>query len=198
MKVPNFYYLTCPVCGEETKHKILKGEVGDTGEEITIDGVVECTKCGNTRHKVIREKNAIDVPIVVSWKDESDKDNVSLYPDEWVHKGDEFLLDGEKVKVTSLQLEGNKRKDSSKVEDIRTIWAKKHEEVLVKVAIHKGRNTISKTLEVPPEEEFFIGDRLEAGKHNTVIRRIKVEDDVVKKGKAVAENIKRIYTEPIR
>lgn len=198
MKVPNSYYLHCPSCDEETMHEILKGEVGTKGEEITIDGVVKCKECGNTRHKTIREKAAIDVPIVVSWKEETDKDIISLYPDEWVNKGEELILDGTRVKVTSLELEGNKRVDSSKVDDIKTIWAKKHEKARVKVSIHKGRNSISEVLEVVPEEEFYVNDRIEVGKHDAVIHRIKTDDDVIKKGKAKAEDIVRIYAKRIR
>jgi len=198
MDIPNSYYLTCPNCDEETEHDILKGEAGTGGKEITIDGVVRCQECGHTRHKVIRESNAIDVPVIVSWKTESKRKKVSLYPDEWVHQGDEFIVDGSRVKVTSLEQEGNKRVSSSKVEELKTIWTRKHEKSLVKVSIHKGRNSVSKTLEVPPEEEFFIGDRLDVGKYQTVIHRIKTDEDTLRKGKARAENIVRIYTKNIR
>ncbi|MFW6040235.1 MAG: HVO_0476 family zinc finger protein [Thermoplasmatota archaeon] len=197
MDVPNNYYIRCPVCGEETKHKILKGEVGTSGKEITIDGVVKCAQCGHTRHKVIRESNAIEVPLIISWKNESYKDSISLYPEEWIHKGDELIHDGVRVKVTSIEQEG-KRVDSSRVEDIKTIWTRKYEKSLVKVSIHKGRNSVSKTLEVPPEEEFHVGDILEVGNYNTVIHRIKTKNDIVKKGKATAEDIVRIYAKQIR
>lgn len=198
MEAPQSYYLRCPVCEKETQHRILKGDVGTSGEEITIDGVIKCNECGHTRHKTLREKAAIDVPVIVSWKDDSDKKKISLYPDEWVTKGEELIVDGERAQVTSIEQEGNKRVDSSEVGDIETIWAKKHEKVRVKVAIHKGRNTVSETLEVSPDEEFFINDRLEAGKYDTVIYRMKTEDGVVKDGKAVADDIVRIYAKRIR
>ena len=198
MEIPNSYYLTCPVCEHETEHEILKGEAGTKGKEITIDGVVKCKECGHTRHKVIRESNAIDVPVIVSWKTESNKTKISLYPEEWVHNGDEFIVDGVRVKVTSIEQEGNKRVSSSKVEEIKTLWTRKHEKSLVKVSIHKGRNSVSKTLEVPPEEEFFIGDRLDIGRHQTVIHRIKTNEESLKRGKAKAEDIVRIYTKNIR
>ncbi len=197
MKVPNSYYLQCPACGKETMHEILKGEVGTQGEEITIDGIVKCEVCGTTRHKTIREKKAIDVPIIVSWRDDSDRKKISLYPDEWIHKGDKLILDGTTVKVTSIEQEG-KRVESSKVEDIKTIWSKKHDKVRVKVSVHKGRNSISEILEVVPEEEFYVNDQLKVGEHETVIHRIKTEDEVLRKGKAKAEDIVRIYTKRIR
>ncbi len=198
MELPGSYYLECPVCGKETLHKILKGEVGTKGEEVTIDGVIQCNECGNTRHKTIRENSAIDVPVIVSWQDSSYKEQLSLYPEEWVHKGDDLLIDGKRVKVTSLEGEGNRRKNSAKAEDIVTIWTREHEKELVKVSIHKGRSSTSKTLEAAPEEEFFIGDMLDVGKYKTVIHRINTKDGTIKRGKAKAEDITRIYTKTIR
>lgn len=198
MELPGSYYLECPGCGKETLHKILKGEVGTKGEEVTIDGVIKCQDCGNTRHKTIRENSAIDIPVIVSWKDASYKEDLSLYPEEWIHKGDDLLIDGIRVKVTSIELEGNKRVKSAKADDIVTIWTIEHEKELVKVSIHKGRNSVSKTLEAAPEEEFFIGDRLDIGKYDTVIHRINTTEGTIDRGKAKAEDITRIYTKMIR
>lgn len=201
MKVPNSYYLECSVCGEETLHEILKGELGTKGEEVTIDGIVKCEECGTTEHRTIREKKAIDVPIVVSWKDESNKDKISLYPDEWIHKGDELILGDSTVKVTSISQEkedGIARTDSSKVEDIKSIWAKKHDKVRVKVTVHKGRSSSSEILEVVPDEEFYVNDMLEFDKDEAVIHRILTHDGMEKDGKVKAEDIKRIYAKRIR
>lgn len=201
MKVPNSYYLKCSVCEKETLHEILKGEVGTKGEEITIEGVVKCKDCSTTRHQIIREKKAVDVPIVVSWKDESNKDTISLYPQEWIHKDDELILDGDTVKVTSIEKEeddGVSRTDSSKVDDIKTIWAKKHENVRVKVTVHKGRSSSSEVLEVVPEEEFYVNDMMEFDNEEVVIHKILTHDGVKKKGCVRAEDIKRIYAKRIR
>jgi len=197
MKVPNSYYLQCSVCERETLHEILKGEIGTEGEEVTIDGVVQCEECGTTRHKTIREKKAIDVPIIVSWKGESKKDKISLYPEEWIHKGDELILEGTTVKVTSIEKE-NGRTDSAKVEDIKNLWTKKHEKVRVKITINKGRSSSSKVQEVAPEEEFFVNDRLKIDGDEAVIHKIMTEDEVKRDGKAIAEDIKRIYAKRIR
>ncbi len=197
MKVPNSYYLQCSVCGKETLHEILKGEMGTEGKEVTIDGVVQCEECGTTRHKTIREKKAIDVPIVVSWKEESEKDRISLYPEEWIHKGDELILDGTTVKVTSIEKE-NGRTDSAKVEDIKNLWAKKHEKVRVKITVNKGRSSTSKIQEVVPKEEFFVNDMLQIDGEEAVIHKIMTKDGIKKEGKAVAEDIKRIYAKMIR
>lgn len=201
MKVPNSYYLKCSACGEETLHEILKGEVGTKGEEVTIEGVVKCKECGTTENRTIREKKAVDVPIIVSWKEDSKKDKISLYPDEWIHKGDELLLDGSDVKVTSIEEEnedGEKRTDSSKVDDIKTIWAKEHDRVRVKVTIHKGRSSSSKVLEVVPDEEFYVNDRIECEDEDAVIHKMITKEGEKRDGKAKAEEIKMIYAQRIR
>ncbi|MFW6144161.1 MAG: HVO_0476 family zinc finger protein, partial [Candidatus Natronoplasma sp.] len=182
-------------------HEILKGEVGTKGEEVTIDGVVKCEECGATEHRTIREKKAVEVPIVVSWKDESNKEKISLYPEEWIHKGDELLLDESTVKVTSIVQEkegGTARTESSKVEDIKTIWAKKHDKVRVKVTVHKGRSSSSEVMEVVPEEEFFVNDMLEFDNEEAVIHKIMTNDGVRKEGRVKAEDIKRVYAKRIR
>lgn len=198
MDMPKKYYLDCPVCEKETEHEIQKGEVGTKGEEVTIDGVFTCSVCGHTRHKVLREKNSIEVPIIISWKNDSSKEWISLYPDEWIHKGGELICDGVRVQVTSIEQGGNRRVDSSKVEDVETVWAKKHEKERVKVTMHKGNNSVSDVLEVVPDEEFFIGDQIKVGKYDAAIHRIKTEDGLVRDGKAVAEDIVRIYSKRIR
>ncbi len=201
MKVPNSYYLRCSVCEEDTLHKILKGEVGTKGKEVTIDGVVRCNECGTTEHRTIREKKAVDVPIIVSWKDDSEKESISLYPDEWIHIGDELIIDDSTVKVTSItqrKKDGTARTSSSKVEDIDTIWAKKYDKVRVKVTVNKGRSSSSEVLEVVPEEEFHLNSMLEFDKDEAVIHKIMTHDGMIKKGSVKAEDIKRIYAKKIR
>ncbi len=197
MNISGTFYLICPVCETETPHKILKGEVGTSGKEITIDGTVRCDECGHTRHKTIREKTAIDVPVIISWKKETNKSSISLLPEEWVHVDDELLIDGGRTKVTAIETE-QRRVSSAKAEDIITIWTKKYDKTLVKVAVHKGRNTISRTLEVPPEEEFYVNDPIQVGRYDAVIQRIKTTKGVVKRGSAKADDISRIYVKIIR
>ncbi len=198
MKVPNSYYLHCNVCEEETLHEILKGEVGTKGKEVTIDGVVKCEECGTTRHHTIREKKAKDVPIVVSWKDESEKERISLYPDEWINEGDLLILDGTKVKVTSMETE-NGRTDSCRVEDIETIWAKKHDKVRVKVTVNKGRSSTSRVLEVDPDEEFLVNERFKVDEEDVVLHKALTKDGKKKRdGIVKAEDIKRLYAKKIR
>ncbi len=197
MNISGTYNLICPVCETETPHKILKGEVGTSGKEITIDGVVKCEECGHTRHKTIREKTAIDVPLIISWKKETEKTSISLLPDEWVHVDDELLVDGVRTKITAIETEP-RRVTKAKAEDITTIWTIKYDKTLVKVAVHKGRNTVSRVLEVPPEEEFYINDPIQVGRYDAVIQRIKTTKGIVKRGSAKADDITRIYAKMIR
>lgn len=196
MAIPGSYHIICPICDRETTHKILKGEVRTTDEEIVIDGVVKCKDCGHTRKKTIREKTAIDVPLIISWKKETWKTSVSLLPDEWVHMDDELMVDDNRTKITSIETK-ERREVSAKAEDITTIWTKKFDRSLVKVAIHKGHNTISQTLEVPPEEVFYVGDPIQVGRHDAVIYRIKTTSGILKKGSAKAEEITRIFAKMI-
>ncbi len=192
MTTPSTYFLECPACKKETMHKLLKGTASDKGSEFTIDGVVKCNECGHTRHKVIREKNAIDVPVIISWKEDSKQTMTSLLPDEWLHTGEDLIVDDSRVKITSLEVD-NKRVDTAKAEYITTIWTKRHDKVRVKVSLHKGTTTLSKVLVVPPDEEFYVNNEIQVGKYSAVIHRIKTHDDIIKRGKATAEDIRRVY-----
>lgn len=192
MATPSTYHLECPACEEETAHKLLKGTVSDKGGDFTIDGVVKCKVCGHTRHKLIREKGAIDVPVIISWKEESKRTQVSFLPEEWIHVGEDILVEDSRAKITSLELDG-RRGDSAKAEDIKTIWTKKYDKVRVMVSLHKGNSTLSKVLEVPPDEEFFVNNELQVGKYTAVIHRIKTDKGILKKGRAEAEEITRVF-----
>lgn len=195
MKVPDALYLDCPNCGEKTLHKILKGKV-QKGKNITLDAVVRCSRCKGTHKALVKELGTVPVPIIVSWQEESEKKCIELHPEEEVSVGDEFMLDG-RVIVKSLESEG-KRVQKALVKEIDTIWAKKHDRVVVKASLNRGRKSWSRELEVIPEEEFFIGEILTFGKLDAVVHRIKTRNRALKTGSACADEIERIYCKVIR
>ncbi len=196
MAVPGSYNLICPMCDRETTHKILKGEFRTSKDEVMVDGVVKCKECGHTRKKIIREKTAIDVPLIISWKKDTSKTRVTLLPEEWIHLDDELLVDGSRTKITAIETR-ERRVSSAQAQDIVTIWTKRFDRAVVKVAVHKGRNTISHHMEVPPEEEFYVNDPIQVGRYNAVIYRIKTTKGVLKRGSARAEDITRIFARMI-
>ncbi|GFO96624.1 hypothetical protein ig2599ANME_0813 [groundwater metagenome] len=120
-----------------------------------------------------------------------------------INVGDELVVDDERsgeayhVRVSSLEV-GDKRKESARAEDIKTIWARAIDEVVVKIAISHRETTESIEMTVPGDREYVIGEKIKLDSRELKIIRIKIRDGGFKsrKGAAVkASDIKRIYAE---
>jgi uncharacterized Zn finger protein len=120
-----------------------------------------------------------------------------------IRKGDELVIDDETTgeaslaQVTSLEV-GDKRKESAAAEEIKTIWARGIDEVLVKIAVSHRETTESIEMRVPGEREFVIGEKVKVNNRELKIIRIKIRDGCFKsrKGFAVkAKDIRRIYAD---
>jgi len=190
----------CPSCSPVTPvpHIILKG---------TKDSVLQCEECGSV-HKEKKPKKVL-VRVIVSKGEKSIHARAMLSG--IIGKGDELVIDDETTgeaslaQVTSLEV-GDKRKESAEAEEIKTIWARGIDEVLVKIAVSRRETTESIEMRVPGEREFVIGEKVKVNNRELKIIRIKIRDGCFKsrKGFAVkAKDIKRIYAdsgirEPIR
>ncbi len=120
-----------------------------------------------------------------------------------VKTGDELFIDDETtgeanlVQVTSIEI-GDKRKESAAAEEIKTIWARTIDDVIVKIAVHHKETTESIEMCVPGDREFVVGDKVKVDARELKIMRIKIRDGGFKsrKGTAVrAKDIKRIYAD---
>ncbi len=182
----------CPSCSpsEPVPHIVLKG---------TKDVLLQCEECGSV-HKQKKPKNAL-VRVIVSKRGESLHTRAMLSGK--IRKGDELVIDDEAtgeaalVKVTSVEV-GDKRLDEAEAEDIKTIWARAIDEVLVKIAISHRETTESVEMRVPGDREFVIGDKVEVNNRKLKIIRIKIRDGCFKSRKGVAvaaKYIKRIYAD---
>ncbi len=182
----------CPSCSPlmPVPHLILKG---------TKDMLLQCEEC-NSVHKERKTKNAL-VRVIVSKGDKSIHTRAMLSGT--IRTGDELIIDDEQtgeaalVRVTSLEV-GVKRTDFAKAEDIKTIWARAIDEVIVKIAISHRETTESIELRVPGDREFVIGEKVLVNNRELKIIRIKIRDGGFKSRKGVAikaKDIKRIYAD---
>lgn len=117
--------------------------------------------------------------------------------------GDELVMDDETsgeaypVHISSIEV-GDKRKESAQADEIKTIWARAIDEVVVKIAISQRETTESIEMKVPGDREFIIGEKIKADNRELKIIRIKIRDSGFKSKKGVAikaSDIKRIYAE---
>jgi len=182
----------CPSCSPDTPvpHIILKG---------TKDVVLQCVECSAV-HKEKKPRKVL-VRVIVSKRGESIHTRAMLSGT--IRKDDELIIDDEATgeamlaKVTSIEVE-DKRKDFASAEDIKTIWARSIDEVVVKIAISHRETTESIEMRVPGEREFVIGEKVDVNNRKLKIVRIKIRDGGFKSRKGVAikaKDIRRIYAD---
>lgn len=120
-----------------------------------------------------------------------------------IRVGDELVMDDENsgvaypVHISSIEV-SDKRKESAQADEIKTIWARAIDEVVVKIAISHRETTESIEMKVPGDREFIIGEKIKVDSRELKIIRIKMRDSGFKSRKGVAikaSDIKRIYAE---
>ena len=195
MKLPSNIYVFCPSCQEETMNHVLKSSGGKKAKQ--LEAVLECMECQQVHRISLENQREIKVNIVISKGHGSSKTQVDLPRDEVLMVGDELMVEESRVIVTSLESE-IRREKMLPIGKIKTIWAKDHEKVSVKVSIVDKAQTTSRKLMATPEEEFEIGGVVDFPDISCVISSIKTKDKNLRKGFERAENILRLYTKSLR
>jgi uncharacterized Zn finger protein len=179
----------CPSCSphEPVSHKVLKSTL------------IKCEECGNL-HSEKKEKK-VPVRVIVSIGEKSLRIRTLLSG--VIRVGDELVMDDETsgdaypVNISSIEV-GDKRKESAQADEIKTIWARAIDEVVVKIAISHRETTESIEMKVPGDKEFIIGEKIKVDNREFKIIRIKIRDSGFKSRKGIAikaSDIKRIYGE---
>src|SRR3989475_12485905 len=79
MAAPSALVLKCEVCGAEVPHRVLRGKIGGK-DEIVFEGTVKCPNCGRVSTVVTREPKPIEIPLIVSWLDKSERTSLEFSP----------------------------------------------------------------------------------------------------------------------
>lgn len=193
---PSALTVTCPGCGEESLHTVLRGRQSRGGQTITIDATVQCDNCQRVHHVVHKEAAPVDVPVIISKGGQSRKANVQLTGDEEIEVGEAFIVEGMNCKLTGIDDTKGRRVDAALVSDVKTLWMKEHENLLVKWAINMGHKTITKVVEARPEIPFTIGEERVFGRLRVTIHAIKTEEKLLRRGSADAGEIVRVFAAP--
>lgn len=170
---------SCPACSPEleTDHEVLR----EASAQLTI----RCVACGHV-HKVQPERTpAVTLDVVVSQDGESFSATVDTPADQSVDFGDEFILETEEailtVRVTSLELSGDRRAKSALAEEIETVWTREVDNVSVNITVHPNDGsrdaTRSITVYVPGDFEFTVGETNQFGSTEMAVDAIIVRDD---------------------
>lgn len=195
MAAPSALVLHCDTCGD-VPHRVLRGKV--TGkDEIVFEGVVRCSKCGRVRSVVTREPRPIQVPVIVSFLESSERTSLEFSPDEEVDVGQEIELGDSRLRITSIEVKG-RRMDGALAKEVSTLWAKRMDRVRVKFSVNKGNRTVPHEVLAAPDEEFEVGEIVDLGRDRAVVHHIRTRHRTLREGRIRADEIVRMYGRVVR
>ncbi len=196
MAAPSALVLKCTACGKVVPHRVLRGKI--TGrDEIVFEGVVKCTDCGTVANVVMREPKPIQVPLIVSWLERSERTSLEFSPDEDVAVGQELDLGDTRIQLTAIE-SGGRRVDGALAKEVATLWAKRIDQVRVKFSVNKGNRTVPHEVLAAPDEEFEVGEIVDLGKARAVVHHIRTRQRTVHMGRVRADEIVRMYGRVVR
>jgi uncharacterized Zn finger protein len=184
----------CPQCSpkEEVMHTVVKSHL------------LKCEQCGFIHRLPHEKKKVVQLRVVVSRGGESSTRQLDVDEDEMLHAGDEFVIDvGEDVsgvRIHSLELHTGGRSEQAMAKNVRTIWARAIDEVVVKIAVQHLGETQSLDYKINGDYEFTIGDLMKLKGYEVRISSIKVREGGIfrRTGKAIkAKDVRRIYSKII-
>lgn len=191
MTVPASVLVECPQCKAETLHEVLSGRMG--GKSVAVlESTVRCRGCGHVHHVTVKTAKPVEVPVVISWLQESSRSRIVLGPEEVLSVGDEVMCGEMPTMVTSIESNGARVK-SARADRIDTVWAKRFDKLKIPFSVNNHGRTFSDFVMAVPDEEFCIGDILELDKKPVVIHSIRVKERTIRTGSALARDIVRVY-----
>lgn len=173
-------WFTCPECGSDDVEVIR-----ERGREVTL----RCNECGNVW--MVTLPKPIKVPLIVSKHERSFKTSVELPEGEEIKVGDIVETEDDEVRITGIELEGDKRVERAVTGEIKTLWGESLTyPKVIKASIYlSGGTTQAFKVKVPRDEEFVVGEVLEVGGYTFRVEKIKTERKMLHHGKAKADGI---------
>ncbi len=195
MAAPSALVLHCETCGH-VPHRVLRGKVGGK-KEIVFEGVVKCSKCGTVRSVVTREPRPIQVPLIVSFLETSERTSLEFSPDEPIELGQEIELGDTRLEVTAIEVKGL-RMEAALAKEVSTVWAKRTDQVRVKFSVNKGNRTVPHEVLAAPDEEFEVGEIVDLGRDRAIVHHIRTLHRTLREGRVRADEIVRMYGRVVR
>ncbi|CAD5244559.1 HVO_0476 family zinc finger protein [Thermococcus camini] len=173
-------YFICPECGSDDVEVIR-----ERGRELTL----KCNECSNIWHVTLPK--LIKVPLIVSKHERSFRTFVELPEGEEIKVGDIVETEDDEVRITGIELEGEKRVNKGMIGEIKTLWGESLTyPKVIKVSIYLPKGvTQAFRVKVGRDEEFVVGEVLEVGGYTFRIEKIKTETKMLRHGKARADKI---------
>lgn len=125
----------------------------------------------------------------------SERYQITIPDNEVLRVRDELVVDQEShdlvlVEITSL--EGERRIDCARACEIKTVWARAIDDVVVKLSIHRDGRTRSLRLQTKGDLSFEVGKTEELGKIRFKVNKIKLRNGGFV-NEAIAKDVQRIW-----
>jgi len=179
----------CPFCDDFTEHVTVK-----QGRE----HLVRCEVC-KTVHLIQQERTKLSsLRVIVSKERTSQRYQIDIPADEILTVGGELLVDDGVndvilCQITSLEpAKEGRRMKRSRAEEIKTVWARAIDEVIVKVSIYHKGTTTSHIIPTWGEDTFYAGEVRTVDGIRFEVNNIKLRSGK-SPNKAMARDILRIW-----
>ena len=190
--------MVCPVCGSD-EAVILKNKIITAKNKEIREFLLKCDECGSVYKERISQDNPKPYRLIISEHEDTHKIFIDLFPDEELKVGDFLLSELGKVKITSLELDEDKRVQKAIADDVRTIWASS-EEIPARFGVSIDLHGKVDSFKCETERDFKIAvdDILKIDKYVARVHVIKKKKRKTTKGFAKAKVIKRVYAKPVK
>jgi len=178
----------CPECCDFTEHVTVK---------LGREHLVRCEVCGTVHPTKLERERLSTLRVIVSATDSSERRSIQLPAEDLLGVGDELLVDDgvgdvAMVEITSIELEGERRAERARAGEVKTLWTRGIDRVVVKVSVHRRGTTTSYEIPTRGDEAFAVGEvRTVDGK------RFRVEKMRLRDGRsadsAFAKDIVRVW-----
>jgi uncharacterized Zn finger protein len=162
----------CPECGDFTEHVTVK---------LGREHLVRCEVCGTVHPTKLERTRLVPLRVIISATDASQRRTIEIPAEDLLKVGDELLVDDgvgdvAMVEITSIELEGERREEAARAGDVRTLWTRAVDEVMVKVSVHWRGKTTSYAMPARGDEAFHVGEVRTADGRKFRVEKIKLRD----------------------
>lgn len=162
----------CPECGDFTEHVTVK---------LGREHLVKCEVCGTVHPLKLERTKLASLRVIISATDASQRRVIEIPAEDRLKVGDEILVDDDvgdvaMVEITSIELEGGRRAERAKAGDVKTLWTRAVDEVVVKISVHWRGKTTSYSIPARGDETFHVGEARTADGRRFRVEKIKLRD----------------------
>ena len=182
-------FLECPVCGDVEPHEVIRAAAAGW--------TIQCVTCSIVRTVASpKQERYITVPAIMSRGSQARSIQLEVPLDNPVKVDDEFEHDGQRLRVTAIELPDGERPKSSPGRNIRMLYVVYFDTVTLRYTLNQGEITRSFQEEAVPEEEIEIGTVREVQGVKLVVKTLKSDQNrTIHRGHLQARNIRRVFAD---